>query len=79
MDEAIDDYGIMTGVNPKIVRSAESVIEIRNARAEALKAQESAERMPAMVQGAQAAKTMAEIPTGGDNALTAMLSRLQGG
>lgn len=77
-DAAIDDYGIMTGVTSNIVRPDDVVIEMRNNRAKQLAAKEQAERMPALVQGAQAAKTMAEIPTDGDNALTAMLSQMQG-
>lgn len=78
-DDAIDEYGIMVGVGGQVVRGEDEVESIRKARAQQLQAQQTAERMPALAQGAQAAKTLNEIPAGGDNALTQMLSRAQGG
>ena len=79
VDEAIDDYGIMVGVSGSVVRGEDQVIEIRQGRAQAMQAQQMAERMPALAQGAQAAKTLSDIPSGGDNALATMLAQAQGG
>lgn len=79
VDETIDEYGIMVGVSGSIVRDEDEVLELRQSRAQQLQAAQAAERMPALEQGAQAAKTLSEIPSGGENALTRMLSQAQGG
>lgn len=78
VDEAIDDYGIMVGVTGKMVRGQDEVAQIRAARAQETRNQQMAERMPALAQGAAAAKTLSDIPAGGDNALATMIQRAQG-
>lgn len=73
-DEATAMYHEMTGVPASILRSKESVQELRAQRAEAQRAQQQAE---AAAQAAQGAKTLSETPTDGDTALTALM-RAQG-
>lgn len=79
VDATIEEYGIMVGVNGGIVRGEDEATEIRVQRAQAQQAQAAAQSVPAMAQGAQAAKTLSEIPSGGDTALTRMLAQAQGG
>jgi primosomal replication protein N len=73
LDQAIDEYGGMTGIPAKILVSDKDVLEIRRARAEAQQAQQAASAMPVMAQGAQAAKTLSETDVQGSNALTQLL------
>jgi hypothetical protein len=62
VDEAIDTYADMHGINPNIIRTADAVKPIRDQRAK----QEQMSQMAAMAQpaqqAAQAAKTTSEIP-----------------
>jgi Bacteriophage head to tail connecting protein len=62
MDQVVDDYGEMFGVNPKIVVPDDVVAQIRADRAKAMQAQQAAAAAPAAV---DAAKTASEIDTGG--------------
>lgn len=69
-DQAIDEYGAITGVQPRLVRSDDQVEEIRAGRAE----QERQVQQLAMAEQAAAnAKTLSETKTGEDNALTEIL------
>jgi len=74
-DQTIDEYGDMTGVSTKIIVPDDVVAGKREQRAQAEQAQRVAETMPAMQQGAQAAKALSETDMEGVNALT----RLMGG
>ena len=62
LDQVIDDYGGLFGVNPKIIVPDEIVAE---RRAERAKAQQAAEQGVAMAQAAESAKTVGEINPGG--------------
>jgi hypothetical protein len=55
MDQVVDDYADMFGVNPKIIVPDERVAEIRAQRAQQQQAQQAAEAAPAMAQTAKAA------------------------
>lgn len=68
-------YYAAIGAPPTILRDAEQVAGIRQARAEQQQQQMMAEQGMAMAQGA---KTLAETPTEGDTALTAMLGAMGG-
>lgn len=70
MDQALDEYGQMLGVPPRIVRPDEQVAAIRQQRAAAVQAQQQA----AMAQqAAQGAKTLSETDLKRDSALTRLL------
>ena len=70
LDQAVDEYGEMTGVPPRVIVPDERVAEIRAARAQAA---ENAQRLAALEQAAKGAKLLSETDTRGDNALTALL------
>jgi hypothetical protein len=74
-DEAVDAYGDMHGVQPKLIRSEEQVKGVREERAKAQQTQQMMEAIPAMAQGAQAAKTLSETDVGNNS----VLSRMMGG
>jgi hypothetical protein len=65
VDEAIDDYADRAGSPPKIIRSDEDVAQIRQSRQQAQQAQAMAAAMPAVRDGADAAKLLAEAQTTG--------------
>lgn len=69
-DQAVDEYGIITGAPPRIIRSDDAVAELRAARAER---QAQADQLAAGAQAAQSAKTLSETDTAGENALTQIL------
>ena len=77
-DQAIDEYGDALGVMPTIIRSDDEVQKMRQARAQAVQAQQAAEMaskvMPAVKQGADAARVLAETDTG--NSSGGLLSQL---
>lgn len=68
-------YYASIGAPPTILRDAEQVAAIRQARAEQQQQQMMVEQGMAMAQGA---KTLSETPTEGDTALTAMLGAMGG-
>lgn len=74
-DAMQEAYYSAIGAPPTILRNAEQVAGIRQARAEQQQQQMMAEQGMAMAQGA---KTLAETPTEGDTALTAMLGAMGG-
>ena len=69
-DQAVDEYAMMTGVPPTIIRSDEDVGAIRQQKAEAAQAQQ---QMAMVQQGVEQAKLLSETDTGGENALTALV------
>lgn len=77
-DQAMDEYAEAIGVVPTIVRADDKVQEIRLNRQQQAKAAQAAEMastmMPAVKQGADAAKVLSEVDTGGGPA--DLLSRL---
>ena len=72
-DEAIRNYGEILGTSPQILRDADEVAAMREARREAQAAEQQAAQL---MQGAQAAKVLSEADTQTPNALTSLL---QGG
>ena len=72
-DQTVDEYAMMTGVPPTIIRSDEMVEQVRQQKAQAADAQK---QMAMLQQGAESAKTLSQADVGGENALAALL---QGG
>ena len=69
-DQAIDEYGGITGAPPRLIRSDDDVAALRANRAEQQAKQAQLEQGAV---AAQSAKTLSETDTGGDNALTQIL------
>ena len=69
-DQTVDEYAMMTGVPPTIIRSDEDVEKIRQQKAQAAQQQQ---QMAMMQQGVEQAKLLSETDTGGENALTALV------
>lgn len=72
-DQTIDEYSVMLGVPPIIVRPDEDVAKIRGQRAKAAAQQKAMEQAGA---AADTAKSLASADTSGENALTTMLRGL---
>lgn len=72
-DEAIDDYARRAGTPPKLIRSDDEVAEIRQNRAQAMQAEKAAAMMPAVQQGADAARLLSETDVGGQSMLQSMM------
>jgi len=73
-DEAIDQYGDMTGVPPTIVRADDHVAVIRKKRAAELAKQQQMQQEIASIQGA---KEMSETNTEGSNALVDLRNSME--
>ena len=73
VDEMIDEYASRAGAPAKMIRTGEMVAQIRNSRAQAQQAQQMAENMPAVQQGADAARLLSETDAGGISLLDRML------
>ena len=69
-DAAMDTYADMTGVPPNVVNSDEQVAQIRKQRADMQRGQMA---IPAIAEGANAAKTLSETPLNGNTALAALM------
>ena len=72
VDEMIDEYAERAGAPQKIIRTADMVANIRQQRAQAQQAEKMAATMPAVQQGADAARLLSETDMGG----TSLLDRL---
>jgi hypothetical protein len=70
MDQALDEYGSITGAPPNIVRSDEDTAAVRENRAQA---NAKAQQLALGEQAAANAKTLSETDTTGENALTQIL------
>lgn len=68
-DEAMREYADRAGTPAKMIRSAKAVEELRAVRAQKAQAAEAAAMMPAMQQGADAARLLSETDIGGAPAL----------
>lgn len=73
VDAMIDDYADRAGTPKKMIRSAEDVKAIRDQRAQAQNAEKTAAMMPAVQQGADAARLLSEADTGGGQNLLAQM------
>lgn len=72
-DELVDEYALMTGIAPRIVRSDEQVNQLRQDKAKAMQAQQEAETVKTT---AGAAKDLSQTNTTDKNGLTDLLSGL---
>ena len=54
LDQVVDDYGTMYGVNPEIIIDDDKVKAVREQRAQAMQAQQAAAAAPAMANTAKA-------------------------
>jgi hypothetical protein len=75
VDKVIDEYAQMLGVKPDLLRSADAVKKIREAKA---KAMQQAAAMQQAQAGAETAKVMSDTELGGDSALNRLVSNLGG-
>ena len=75
VDNVIDRYGEYLGMDPELIASDEEVAAVREQRA---KAAEQAAQQEQMAQQAETAQKLAATPTGGQNALTDLMSQFQG-
>lgn len=66
-DQAIDEFGDMIGVSPKVIRDGDQVAEIREQRAQQQQTELEAQQIMDTIAGA---KTLSETDTEGANALT---------
>jgi len=74
-DQAIDDYGDMFGVNPKLIVPDDAVSKVRAARAQAQQAAQTAASMPA---AAAAVKTVGDTNLGNVSEAKDLMSSLMG-
>ena len=74
-DEWADKYGDMLGVDPTLIVADEKVAIVRQQRAQA---QQAAAQQQQMAEMAKTAQTLGSTPTGGDNALTDIISQFSG-
>lgn len=72
IDQAVDEYAVMLGVPPSIIRPDDEVEEVRTERA---RQQQAAQQAEVASQAVQGAKVLSETDVSSDNALT----RIMGG
>lgn len=72
-DEMIDEYADRAGTPPKLIRTAEQVGKLRQQRAQQQNQARMAEMMPAMQQGADAARLLSETDVNGQPMLDTLL------
>lgn len=75
VDEVIDEYSDMLGIDPHMIVASDKVALIRQNRAQA---QAQMQKQAAIAQGAQTAQTLSQTDTSGQNALTDVMSGMQG-
>ena len=75
VDAMIDEYAERAGAPGKIIRTAEQVGALRQQRQQAQAMQQMAAAMPAVKQGAEAARLLSETDGGGQS----LLARISGG
>jgi hypothetical protein len=74
-EQAVDEYGLMLGLSPQLLRSDEDVTRIRAEKAEAAAALATKnEQLQQSMIAAQGAKVLSQTDTGGKNALTDMIN-----
>ena len=74
IDYALDKYSSLLNNDPKMMRTDDDVMKIRQDRAQQERAAQQAQIAEQIARGA---KTMSQADTGGNNALTAMLGAQQ--
>jgi Xaa-Pro aminopeptidase len=65
VDEAIDDYADRAGAPPKIIRSDQEIEQMRQARQQQQQMAQAAAAMPAVRDGADAARLLSEAAQNG--------------
>lgn len=75
-DELVDQYAMMQGVAPEIIRPDDKVAELRAGRQKQVQMQQMLASAPALNQASQAAKTASETQT--QNGQSTLLDRLAG-
>lgn len=73
VDEMIDEYAYRAGAPAKMIRSTDKANELRQARAQQQAAAQAAAAMPAVRDGADAAKLLSETDAGGQSLLDRMM------
>jgi hypothetical protein len=76
VDQMIDEYGVASGVAPRIIRTDEQVQGIRQARADAVNQKNQAEQIQ---QAGKTAKDLSQADLGGDNALSRIVKTAKAG
>jgi len=76
IDETIDEYASRAGMSPKLIRSDKDVAEIRQGRQQKEQQAQMAATMPAVRDGADAAKLLSETDAGNGQSV---LARVLGG
>ena len=74
-DEWADKYGDMLGIDPTLIVADEKVAIVRQQRAQQ---QQQAAQQQQMAETAKTAQTLGNTPTGGDNALSDIVSQFSG-
>jgi hypothetical protein len=72
-DHAVDEFGNMQGISPKIINSDDDVAAMRQQRAQQEKQQQMLQAAPAMAQAATAAKTLSDTSVDSPSALTRLM------
>jgi len=72
-DEMIDEYAYRAGAPAKIIRGADEVAKIRADRAQQMQQQQTMASMPAVKQGADAARLLSETDVGGEPLIDTLL------
>lgn len=73
IDEMIDEYAFRAGAPSKMIRSTAEAAKLRAARAQQQQMAQMAQTMPAVQQGADAARLLSETNSGGQSLLDRML------
>ena len=74
MNQIVNDYGELLGVNPKLIVPDDEADAMTQQDQQRAQAQQQAEQMAV---ASQSAKNLAQSPTNGDNALSKMLEGVQ--
>lgn len=75
-DQAIDEYGEMLGVSPRVIVPDETVAQVRQDRQQQQNMQQMAAMAGPAVQATQALKNVSDTPAGDDSALNNLLSNI---
>lgn len=73
VDEMVDEYAERAGTPPRVIRSNAEVEQIRAQRAQQQRAAQMAQTMPAVQQGADAARLLSETDVNGQSMLDTLL------
>lgn len=75
VDELVDEYAERAGTPPRIIRDSKAVAELRAQRAQQQKMQQSAAMMPAVKDGADAARLLSETDVNGKPMLDTLMGQ----